>query len=205
MTHDAAILIEQKLDLHGQAAPERYRKPIVATVNLPRTSLAIDALVRLGASVTEQPGEFDYRDPNRGSGGARLEGFGPDEIRVIHDYFRVEAARLRLGIPTAGRLPLDQRPYFTRPGTTRNPVPMIVVGVVILVFAVTLGLLTSVGPMRAPGDDVTWVYAPLFGLLAVGGTVIIVQHARRVRPWFALRSSFQNAGEAIPVGLRLKD
>lgn len=204
-TEHASILIEQEVDQHGQPVPERYRKSIVSTMSFPRTSLAIDALVRLGALPGGKPGEFVYRNGNSGSGSARVEGFAPEEVRAIHDYFRIEAERIRLGLSSTVRLPLETTTYFTRPGTLRNPIPMIVLGFGILVFAVSLGVLTSVGPMRTPGDDITWVYTPLFALLALGGITIIVQHLRRLSSWFALRSSFREADEAMPVGLRLKD
>lgn len=199
------IEIEQHLDAQQQPTPERYRKPIVATINMPRSSIAIVFLVRLGAREGAGPGQFVYTDQGRGSGTARLVGFDPEEIRVIDDYFRVEAQRIRLGQSERARLPLELHTYGTRPGTMRNPVPMIVFGLVILGLAITLGVMTSVGPMRAPGDDVTWAYIPLFVILACGGLTIIVQHARRLSSWFALRASFRETGQTLPVGLRLRD
>ena len=72
-------------------------------------------------------------------------------------------------------------------------------------FGASAGVASSLGPMRVPGETVTWVYLPLFGVLVVGAVVVIVQHVRRLPSWFALRQAFRDAGEPLPIGLRNGD
>ena len=205
MTEAAAIVIEQMRDAAGVPAPTQFRRAIEGTLTFSRWASAVDFLVRLGAKRGTQIGEFSYDDPSRGSGVARLEGFADDEIRRIDDYFRVEEMRVRLALPRSARQPLDLRTYWTRPGSTHNPIPMIVLGSSLSVLAIALGVASSVGPMRVPGEAVTWVYLPLFAALAIGAIVIIVQHVRRLPSWFALRQAFLEAGEPLPTGLRNGD
>lgn len=205
MTGEAAILIEQASDQTGALAPARFRRQIEGNLTFHRSAAAIDFLVRLGAQRGASVGVFAYHDPQRGSGVARLEGFDADEARRIDDYFRIEEMRTRLGLPRSARQPLDVRTFWTRPVATRNPIPMIIFGVVFALLSIGLGIASSVGPMRVPGETVTWVYLPLFGALALGSVVIIVQHVRRLGPWLALRRGFLDAGETVPVGLRVGD
>ena len=205
MSEAAAIVIEQVNDGAGAAAPVRFRRPIEGNLTFSRWASAIDFLIRLGAQRGAAPGEFQYNDVNRGSGNARLEGFDPDEVRRIDDYFRIEQMRIRLDLPRSARQPLEARTYWTRPTTTQNPIPMIVLGSGFLLLAIALGFATSVGPMRVPGESVSWVYLPLFAALALGAIVIIVLQARRLPAWFALRRAFRDAGEPLPTGLRARD
>jgi hypothetical protein len=205
VTEGAAIVINQDVDAAGAPAPARFRRDIAGTLTFSRWASAVDFLVRLGASRGAQSGEFVYNDPSRGSGQARLEGFDDAEVRRIDDYFRVEEMRVRLDLPRSARQPLDIRTFWTRPGSTNNPIPMIVLGTVVGLVAVVLGVASSLGPMRVPGETVTWVYLPLFGVLVVGAVVVIVQHVRRLPSWFALRQAFRDAGEPLPIGLRNGD
>jgi hypothetical protein len=198
----AAIVIEQALDEAGAAAPATFRRPIEGTLTFSRWASAVDFLTRLDAERTGTAGEFRYSDANRGSGTARLDGFDVDEVRRVDDYFRIEQMRIRLQLPRSARQPLETRTFWTRPTTTSNPIPMIVLGSGILVLVVALGIASSVGPMRVPGEAVTWVYLPLFAALAVLAVAVIVLQARRLPTWLALRRAFLEAGEPLPTGLR---
>jgi hypothetical protein len=197
-----AIVIEQVNDGAGAPAPATFRRPIEGSLTFSRWASAVDFLTRLGAERSDDLGVFRYSDPNRGSGTARLEEFDPDEVRRIDDYFRIEQMRVRLELPRSARQPLETRTFWTRPTTTSNPIPMIMLGGGILVLAIALGIASSIGPMRVPGEAVTGVYLPLFAALAVLAVAVIVLQARRLPTWLALRRAFLEAGEPLPTGLR---
>jgi hypothetical protein len=205
VSDEAAIIIDQVSDGAGAPAPARFRRPIDGNLTFSRWASAVDFLTRLGAQRGAQVGEFSYSDPARGSGVARLDGFRDDEVRQIDDYFRIEQMRIRLDLPRSARAPLEVRTFWTRPVATRNPIPMIAIGSALAALAVALGVASSIGPMRVPGETVTWVYLPLFGALALGAIVLVVQHVRRLSAWLALRRAFLETGEPLPSGLRNGD
>lgn len=197
-----SIRIEQRTDAAGAPAPAQYRREVHATLNLPVESVAIDLLARLHAARTGTDGEYGYTDPGRGSGLLRLEGFDTRQAQTIDDHFRVEEMRVRLGLSRSSRQWVESRTYFTRPTSLRNPISMIVIAAFVLTVLVVLAVLSSVGPLRVPGETFTWYYLPPLGVAIALFAWVLVFHLRRLSEWRALRAAFRAEGGRMPVNLR---
>ncbi len=198
-----ALRISQQVDAAGAAAPAEYRSPILGTFAFPEQAVAVNELVKLGARWAGRIGSYDYTDPLRGSGTVSLEGFAADDVVRVDDYFRVEQARLQLGLSRASSQWLDTNTWATVARSARNPIFMIVFGAAGILFSVILGVLSSVGPMRVPGQSFTWYYLPVVAILLALFVAMVVQHSRRLYGWTRLRDEFIRRGEQMPTNLRI--
>lgn len=199
--HSGSRLEVQVLfDPAGVPNPHDVVVPIDGNWRMPVHSVAIEELVRLGARLNAEGG-FAFAGANRGSGRVVLRGFDAGELERITDWFRVEAEWVRLGLPVSARPALDMHGRRSSEAV-HNPILFIVFGSAIIVFAVIMAVLSSVGPMKAPGEEFTWVYLPLWAILAALGVLAIVLSARRLPAWFAMRASFRARGEQLPLMLR---
>lgn len=188
------------LDPAGEPNPHAVVVPISGSWRMPAHSVAIDELVKLGARLNGQGG-FDFADAARGSGRVEPQGFDPGELEKISDWFRVEAERVRLGLPGSARPALDMHGRRTSEAT-HNPIVFLVFGTGLIAFALAMAVLSSVGPMKIPGEEFTGVYLPLWAIVAGLGVLAIVLAARRLPAWFAMRASFRARGEQLPRMLR---
>jgi len=200
-----AILIHQRLDAAGRPAPAEFRRdfpPSLAT--LVSMQPVFQFLFPLGVSSTTTPNAYGYTDPQQGSGWLEPEGFTSQQLAQIAEYVRMRDLDRRIGMVEPTRWDAKQlAPARYRP--TKNPIPMVVLAVFLIVFSLAMipfaFLLEAGDPTR--DDRVIIVTLVIMPVLAVLGGILLWQHARRLRWWFAARAHVKRTGSTMPDDLRI--
>jgi len=164
--------------------------------SLPARSHTITFLMRAGAKRSESFSVFSYAEHCRSSGFMRLEGFSPEDLQRIDDYFRVEEIGHELGYPKPPAQALD---YLGR-SVMRNPVPFVVLGAVMIPPLVILFVLSMAGLLPQLGG--IWVLPVCVIPLCV---LMIALQVRRLRWWVRARALVRARGERMPYGLGAVD
>jgi len=199
------IEIHQERGVTGQPQPESYRRTFEDSVVLPAVSLAIDFLVRMNVVTTGHPGEFSYTDPLRGSGTIRCDNWPDKDLERVVDYFVVQELGAELGLRKVPRQWVDRVTYAHLASPTRNPIFMIVFGALGTVAMVGVAAATAWGPLAPAANTGAFVWTTPLLFLAIGAlfSVIVVQHARRLRWWMRARALVVSRGQRMPRGLRV--
>lgn len=163
---------------------------------LPARSHTIRFLMKAGAKRTDTFSVFSYAEPERSSGFMRLEGFSPEDLQRIDDYFRIEEIGHELGYTKPPAQALD---YLGR-DVMRSPVPFIVLPALMIPPLVVLFALSVAGFLPQLGGiwTVPVCVVPLLLLMLVLG-------ARRLLWWTRARAYVQSRGERMPYGLGAVD
>jgi len=199
------IEIHQERGVTGDPQPESYRRIFEDSLVLPAASLAIDFLVRMNVVATGHPGEFTYTDANRGSGIVRCVDWPDKDLERIVDYFVVTELGAQLGLRRVPRQWVDRATYAHLASPTRNPIFMIVFGMLGTIAMVSVAAASAWGPLAPAADTGAFVWTTPLLFFAIGALffVIVVQHARRLRWWLRARALVVSRGQRMPRGLRV--
>lgn len=188
-THDAAGQPDVRLFAHD--LPERVS-----------SDAALDDLYaflrRLEPTRTGRPGEYWYRDPERGHGVIRVLGLDAHDARQVEERIQLHELERAIGMrdPALWGRHSPNRRMFRNPWiSTALAASVVLAGFFFVLQAIALHSTPGRGPAA------TWVGAGFGVVFAALGVVLAMQHLPRIPWWSRARAAVRTAGLPMPSDL----